>query len=391
MKTKELPIATEQAERNAQFALDLYDLLRSISGNLFFSPFSISTALAMVHAGARGNTAQQMKEVLHLPSDPKDLHEATRSLHRELRDIQKKSRIQLSVANSLWPQTGYPILKEFLKLTDKYYGTSVTPVDYVKATEQARQRINEWVEEKTEHKIKELIAPRLVDALTRLVLVNAVYFKGFWREPFDETDTQDAPFFMAPDETIEAPLMFQRDWFAYADAAALQLLELPYEGKRLSMVILLPSEKDGLPRLEESLSPENLQAWLGKRRTVGVHVYLPRFRMTDSFELSGALSSMGMPDLFDVVKADLTGISQAPGGLRISAAIHKAFVEVSEEGTEAAAATAMIATALSAPTAPPPPPIIFRADHPFLFLIRENETGSILFLGRVVDPTDTGE
>jgi serpin B len=368
-------------EGNTDFAIDLYRELKDTKGNLFFSPYSISTALAMTYAGARENTARQMADVLHFPSGQKEVHPAFGHLETLLNEIQTKGDIHLNVANSLWPQEGYPFLEEYLVLVKKYYGVVITPLDYQRAAEKARKIINQWVEEKTKDKIKNIIPPGVLDALTRLVLVNAIYFKGNWANPFDEKWTKDDTFYLLSGRTIRTPLMAQKRLFAYGEEEFLQVLELPYEGKGLSMIVLLPEEKDGLPQLEKQLTAGNLRMWTSRLRKQKVKVFLPRFKMTSQFSLSKTLAAMGMRDAFNPNKADFSGMDGRLNWLYIGAVIHKAFVDVNEEGTEAAAATAVV---MRIKMAPQPP--TFRADHPFIFLIRENSTGSILFLGRVMDP-----
>ena len=253
----------------------------------------------------------------------------------------------------------------------------ITSVDYGNA-EAACHTINTWVEERTESKIKDLIPSRILDGLTRLVLVNAIYFKGNWASQFDQSLTNDVPFWVTSDKQVQVPMMTQKHEFRYGEGNGLQILELPYAGDDFSMIVLLPREIGGLVKLEESLTVENLGRWVRNLWETEVVVFLPRFEITFPFRLDDTLKSMGMVDAFSG-KADFSGMDKEP--LFISAVLHKAFVAVNEEGTEAAAATAVI-MARGSPSLPP----IFRADHPFVFLIRENSTGSILFLGRVVNP-----
>jgi serine protease inhibitor len=369
---------------NTLFALDLYAELKAVEGNLFFSPYSISTALAMTHAGARGSTEAQMAQVLHFSLGQGRLHPAFASLEAKLKAVQEKGHIQLKVANALWPQEGYAFLEDYLALTKKYYGVLLTPVDY-RETEAARQKINAWVEEQTQDKIKELIRPGILDVLTRLVLVNAIYFKGDWKSQFQPALTKPAPFWVTPREKIQTPTMTQRQRFRYAERDGLQVLELPYAGDDVSMLLLLPEKVDGLGRLEDALTPENLDRWTRPLEEKEVQVFLPKFKESSQFRLEKTLASMGMVDAFEMDKADFSGMDGRKW-LYIAAVIHQAFVEVNEEGTEAAAATAVVIKARSAPGVSRPP-LIFRADHPFVFLMRDNRTGSILFLGRMVNPS----
>jgi serpin B len=367
---------------NTAFALDLYQQLRAPEGNLFFSPYSISTALAMTYAGARGNTEAEMARVLYFDLDRRTqeaLHSAFADLEAHLAQIQAKGDIALHVANALWPQVGYAFLATFLDLCQRCYGVSITPVDYAADSEAARQQINAWVEEKTREKIKELLKPDHVTPLTTLILVNAIYFKGNWASQFDPEDTDDGPFYPLAGDAFKASLMRQKARFGYRGTDDIQVLELPYVGGDLSMLVLLPRERDGLPALEAALTTDNLALWTQRLHATEVQVVLPRFKLSGQFDLGETLKAMGMVDAFGA--ADFSGMT-GQRDLFISAVVHKAFVDVNEEGTEAAAATAV----LMARSIPPPTPV-FRADHPFLFLIRENSSGSILFLGRVVDPT----
>ena len=369
------------ADANTAFAVDLYAKLAEGEGNLFLSPFSISTALAMTYAGARGQTAAQMAKALHFELDQEALHAALGTLARDVGGGEEERGYELSVANALWGQKDYGFLKPFLDLVERHYGAGLRQVDFKEATEPARQAINRWVEEQTRDKIKDLIPRGVLDGTTRMVLANAIYFKGKWASQFKPKRTQDEPFALLGGEKVTVPMMHQTQSFGYAETDDVQLLEMPYVGEEVSMVVLLPKKADGLPALEKALTAERLGEWLSglhMRRTV---VTLPRFSMTSQFSLSDTLRAMGMTDAFDADRADFTGMASSRP-LFISAVLHKAFVDVNEEGTEAAAATGVaIGCAAAGPLT------TFRADHPFLFLIRDKRTGSILFLGRVMNPT----
>ena len=378
---------------NNEFAVQLYAKLRATEGNLFFSPYSISTALAMTYAGARGQTESQMATVLHFPTsagqapgetvlDPAQFHSAFGSIIKDLNQRAEKADFQLSVANALWGQKGYEFLRDFLQLVRARYGGRLTELDFVRATEAARKTINTWVEKKTNNKIKELIKPGVLDAMTRLVLTNAIYFKGNWARQFKEDQTRPEPFTLLSGEKVDVPMMNQTAEFGYMEAEDFQALELPYVDNELSMIILLPRQIDSLPEFERTLKPENLSQWLDKVHRREVVVSVPKFKMTSQFSLASVLKSMGMTDAFSATAADFSGIT---GGrdLFISAVIHKAYVDVNEEGTEAAAATAVTMRLTSVGPSQTP---VFRADHPFLFLIRDNQSGSILFIGRVMNP-----
>jgi len=375
------------AKDNSAFAVDLYQKLCESDGNIFFSPYSISTALAMTYAGARGNTEKQMAKTLKFSLGQKKLHAAFAVIEKNLNALSKAGNVKLSVANSLFPQSGYKFLDAYTALIKKHYGVTITPVNYKSATEQARKTINKWVEKKTQDKIKELIQPKILDTLTRLVLVNAIYFKGNWKTQFKKSKTKKAPFHLTAKKTIQVPTMTQKHKFRYAETKTLKLLELPYQGSELSMIILLPKKVDGLKQLESALSVTNLKSWTKRLRDKEVRVFLPKFKMTSMFSLGDSLAAMGMPEAFDDKKANFAGMDGKPDWLYIAAVIHKAFVEVNEEGTEAAAATAGIMKGRGVSLGPP----TFRADHPFIFMIKEIHTGGILFMGRVTDPTKTGE
>jgi len=381
--TRALPMVVKG---NAAFALNLYGELRGKEGNLFFSPHSLSTALAMTYAGARGNTARQMAEALQFSLDREQLHPAFAALQARFQAVQDRGEVRLSVANALWAQQGYAFLEEYLARVEEHYGVRISAVDYVQDAEGARTRINAWVEEKTENKINDLIPPGVLTALTRLILVNAIYFKGNWASQFDPGFTYEAPFWMTPDHEVAVPMMSQQGQFGYAEWDELQALEMPYVGHELSLVVLLPREAGELAELEDALNPETLERWTKSLRKREVQVFFPRFKITAQFLLNHSLANLGMVDAFDMNKADFSGMDGLANWLYIAAVLHKAFIEVAEEGTEAAASTAVVMELRSLPLPPP----TFRADRPFLFLIRETRTGSILFLGRMVQPVPEG-
>ena len=376
--------AIEQGDN--QFAMDLYAQLdREQPGkNLFFSPISISLALTMTAAGANGQTQSEMGKVLHLDADLAQAHAHYHRLLEQWNAVGKKRAYQLRVANRLWGQQGYPIRPEFLALTRQQYGAEMVLLNFVQA-EAARQEINRWVESQTNDKIKNLIPSGAIDALTRLVLTNAVYFKGDWVKQFDVKNTREQDFTVSAERKVKTPLMQQKAAFGYAEEETFQALEMPYAGRELSMVVLLPKEIDGLPELEKAITANKLASLLPKLQNREVITYMPKFKMEASFGLKPTLEKLDMKRAFSR-DADFSGIS-GQKDLCISAVIHKAYVDVNEEGTEAAAATAVVIRAMAAPRLPDPVPV-FRADHPFLFLIRDTTTGSILFMGRLTNPTN---
>jgi serpin B len=370
------------ADNNA-FAFDLYARLASEQGNLFLSPASISTALAMTYAGARGQTADEMARTLHFQVDQEHLHPACAALLRGWQGEGKKRAYQLSVANALWGQKGLGFLPAFLDLTHKNYGAGLVEIDFVGNPTLARKTINDWVEQQTQQKIKDLLQPAHITPFTRLVLTNAIYFKGDWARAFTKGMTTQQDFHVTPDQKVKVPLMHQRKSYNYLAGDDFQALELPYAGNELSMIVLLPRKLDGLAALEKTMTADRFATLARQLKPAQVDLFLPRFKMTKDFSLGTTLAAMGMPSAFSPERADFSGMTSEEK-LFISHVIHKAFVDVNEEGTEAAAATAVI---LARPAAAPVHDFqTFRADHPFLFLIRDNQSGSILFLGRVSNP-----
>jgi len=381
------PVDVGAAVRDANaFAFDLYQRIRTGDGNIIFSPYSISTALAMTYAGARGETESQMAKTLHFALVQRRLHAAMSKMMGDLNARARTGVCDLVVANRLWGQTGQRFLPWFLTLTEKRYGAGMELVDFERDTERARQDINAWVERQTRKRIRNLLARGVLTPATRLVLTNAIYFKGAWSRPFLKRLTLEEPFRVTSSSTVRARMMRQTARFGYAESRGMQVLEMPYEGDNLAMVVVLPRAVGGLRKLEGSISAARLASWVSGLRAQKVEVILPRFTATRDLDLSTTLAAMGMPDAFDPNEADFSGMD-GTGELYISKVIHKAFVEVNEEGTEAAAATAVVV----APTGLPPRhqkrPPVFRADRPFLYLIRDVNSGAILFIGRVTDPT----
>jgi serine protease inhibitor len=383
---KPVPAADRTAvvEGNNAFAFALYGQLRNRNGNLFFSPESISTALAMAYAGARGDTASEMAKTLHFTLPQQHLNPAMGALLSDLNAVHDGH--QLSVANALWAQQGYTFLDDFLQLLKTDYGAGLNQVDFKGATEAARLTINRWVEQKTQDKIKDLLQPGTLAPSTRLVLTNAIYFKGDWQTQFDKAQTRDEDFYPSQLQTKQVAFMHRADSFSYFDGGTFQVLEIPYKSKELSLIVLLPKDRSGLPALEQSLTASNTQQWLSQLvQRDKVIVALPKFKSTQQFELGATLGAMGMAQAFSG-SADFSGMT-GKRDFAISEVIHKAYIDVNEEGTEAAAATAVgfRALAMRGPVEQPP---VFRADHPFIFLIRDNRSSSILFMGRMADPVN---
>jgi len=367
-------------DANNQFAFDLYsELDKSEQGNIFYSPYSISAALAMTYEGAEGQTADEMKSVFHFP-ESNVLRPNFAAIYNE---INKKNKpYKLSTGNALWAQYDYTFLEEYTNRVEQYYGGKVANVDFIKETEKSRQTINSFIEEQTNKKIIDLIPKGILNPSTVLVLTNAIYFKGTWEWEFDKSDTHEQDFKITPEDVVKTPMMYMKNdktKFNYADAGDLQILELPYKGEDISMLILLPSEN--LESIEPFLNSEKLKEYKNQMQDTKLDaIYLPKFEFDSKYFMKETLSAMGMPLAFSS-SADFSGMD-GTRSLFIDKVIHQAYVKVDEEGTEAAAATAVIMTESAAI-----PRNVFRADHPFIFIIQEKETGNILFMGRVTDPT----
>ncbi len=376
---------TALVDGNNAFAFNLYQVLKQSGGNLFYSPYSISEALAMTYAGARGETEKDMAEALDFTLSQDRLHPAFNSL-----DLQLKQRGQgaagkngtgfkLDVANAIWGQKGYQFLAQYLDILAQNYGVGLRIVDFIKQTEQSRVTINQWVSDQTEGKIKDLIPPGVINDLTRLVLTNAVYFNAAWQYPFNDKATSDGLFYLLDGGNVTVPMMKQTESLGYAKGANYEAVELPYSGQELSMVILLPQAGEFEP-FENSLDAGLVKTIISQLEKNDVSLTMPKFEYESSFSLKQALSTLGMGVAF-TSDADFSGMD-GNHDLLIQDVLHKAFVSVDEAGTEAAAATAVIVGLTSMPVQPTQVTV----DRPFLFLIRDIATGSIIFMGRVLNP-----
>jgi len=371
---------------NNAFAFDLYQALREEDDNLFYSPYSISLALAMTYAGARSETAQQMADTLcfSLPQD--HLHPAFNSLDIEMAQRGEGAQgkdgegFRLNIVNAIWGQKDYKFLAEFLDVLAEDYGAGLRILDFASAPEESRVTINNWVSDQTEGRIEDLIPQGLINALTRLVLTNAIYFNAAWQYPFEEDITDDGAFYLLKGNEITVPMMRQTESFGYAEGDGYRAIELPYDGRELSMVILLPA-RDRFESFEASLDAQQVDAIMGSLAQREINLTIPRFEFESDFGLKETLTALGMPVAFSA-DADFSGMT-GNRDLFITDVIHKASVSVDEAGTEAAAATAVVMEL----TAVPDMPIDVNVDHPFIFLIRDIETGAILFVGHVVDPS----
>jgi serpin B len=378
----------ELVEGNSAFALDLYQALRGTEGNLFYSPHSISAALAMTYAGARAKTEEEMASTLHYTLPQGQLHPAFNGLDQELAGRGEGAQgkdgkgFRLNIVNAIWGQDGYPFLPQFLDTLARNYGAGLRIVDFVNATEAARLTINDWVSEQTEGRIEDLIPPDSIDAATRLVLTNAIYFNAAWAEPFVEDLTRDGAFHLLDGSEVVVPMMSQTTSHRYAQGDGYQAVEMAYDGQELSMLILLP-EEGSFEAFEQALDVGRVEAIVKDLGYQQVALTLPSFEFDTKFSLGKTLAEMGMPLAFSS-SADFSGMT-GTRELFISQVIHQAFVSVDEAGTEAAAATAVMMKLSAAPGAP----VEVRVDHPFVFFIRDNATGAILFAGRVVNPASS--
>jgi len=379
------------ARSSNAFGLDLYRRVRVKPGNLILSPASISIALTMTWGGARGETAEQMRRVLHFEGTVDDLRATAGHLALALQDPERP--VTFRIANQLFAEKTYELQREFVEKTRSAFGAPLELLDFRQAPEASRSIINRWVEEKTEERIEDLVPPGGITADTRLALVNAIYFLGDWEEPFAREATRPAPFHLSALESIDVPTMHRQGRFGIVHREGLTALELPYArsgAAGLSMVVLVPDAVDGLEALEAALEAGKLEELLAALTLDEVRLALPRLEVSPgaSLALAEDLRQMGMPLAFDPARADFRGIADPPDAADrpvIGEVFHKGFVKVDEKGTEAAAATAVIMQRAGAALAPAPVREL-KVDHPFLLLIRDQSSGLILFLGRVTDP-----
>jgi serpin B len=371
---------------NSAFAFDLYQQLKDKEGNLFYSPYSISLALAMTYGGARTETEEQMADALRFSLPQNRLHPAFNALALALDSRGEGAQgkdgegFRLNIVNAIWGQRDYPFLGDFLDLLAVNYGAGLRVLDFIGATEESRVTINDWVSDQTEGRIKDLIPAGAITTITRLVLTNAIYFNAAWEYPFEKDMTEDGIFYRLDGSEVTVPMMSQKETFGYGEGDGYQAVELPYDGNELSMVILLPAS-GRFGAFEEALDAAQVDGIIGGMEHRQVILTMPRFEFDSSFSLKEALSAMGMPLAFSEM-ADFSGMT-GNRDLFIMDVVHKAFVSVDEEGTEAAAATAVI---MGETAMPPSEAVEVTIDRPFIFLIRDIETGAILFVGRTLDP-----
>ena len=377
-------------DANNNFAFDIYEKLTSENSeddNLFLSPFSISSAFALTYEGAKGETADQIGSVFYFPDNIENLRNGYLDFNTGINAGDPE--YDLEVANALWAEETYQFLEDYINTAETYYSAETTNLDFINQPEESRVTINDWVAEKTNNKIEDLIPEGMIDSLTRLVITNAIYFKGTWVLQFDENMTAEADFTTPSGEIVTVDMMKRTDddaIYGYAETDDLQVLEMPYEnetGKKLSMIVLLPKDND-LQEAEDALNEGEFEEIVGSIESQQVKVYFPKFKLETEYLLSDTLIDMGMPAAFTSA-ADFSGMDGATG-LYISDVVHKAFIEVNEEGTEAAAATAVVFAKGMSPEEETIP--VFRADHPFIFMIQDDETGNILFIGRISNPAE---
>lgn len=371
------------AANNNAFAFDLYQkVAEKEQGNIFFSPFSISTALAMTYAGAVGQTATEMQKTLRFGPNEPEFHFAYGD-YLGLLNENAKGHITLNIANRLWAEKHYNLSPEYKKLNKRAYNSPVEKIDFMNQPEESRNTINAWVEEKTEERIKDLLSSGSVNVDTRLVITNAIYFKGDWLYQFKKKNTKDKKFYLADGEKIKVPFMHYRGALSYWYQTDYQLIKLPYKGSKQSMVVALPNEGVSVTDVEKQVKSSSF-SHLSESYKPQVELALPKFNMTQPLALGITLQQMGMPTAFSN-RADFSQMTGTTNNLAISDVFHKAFIQVDEEGTEAAAATAVVVV-LTSTNAPEPKPIQFTVNRPFLFYIIDDETQSILFMGRIMKP-----
>lgn len=369
---------------NTQFALDLYAKVSGDDDNVFFSPFSVSEALAMVSAGAGGATAEQILKTLHLDQEKDAPHPAFNALDTRLMNLGEKplkedsEPFQLTVANSIWGQSGEDFKADFINALGENYGAGLSTLDFATAPEPSREEINKWVEDKTQERIKDLLPEGSITSDTRMVLTNAIYFKASWMANFQKEQTKPGDFTLRDGSKVETDLMHQQSSFKYAEMDGFKAISLPYDGGDASMLVLLPED---LEKFEEDLNAETLSSTVSALEQKTVNLTLPKFEYTVPLTLTQTLQDMGMVDAFSE-GADFSGMTD-DGNISISDVVHKAFVAVDEDGTEAAAATGVAMRTTSMPV----DPAKFTADKPFIFVIRDNQSGSVLFMGRMANPS----
>lgn len=372
----------ETVQGNNGFAFGIFEQIEKEGENVFFSPYSISSALAMTYTGAEGTTQKEMQKVFGFSENKKAQAKDYHLLNKHLDTLSDK-KVELNVANSLWCQEDFNFLENFLNINKKYYQAGIKKVDFKNNHPGARKQINQWVEQNTDNKIKDLIQEDMLSPSVRLVLANAIYFKGMWEYPFDKSKTRPETFYMSEDHRKKIPFMHGSVSVNYYEDELAQVIELPYAGEDLSMMILLPQEVSGIHKLQSKLDECLYREYQESMFSKKVEVWFPKFKVETQYNLNDPLMNLGMKSAFSK-GADFSGMT-GEKELFISDVAHKAFVEVSEEGTEAAAATGAVMSKTSLVKK-----VEFKADHPFIYLIKDNRTGAILFMGRMNEPVYSG-
>ena len=380
-KTGKVNNLSEKAAASVNaFTFEIYKTVGKSGGNMFISPYSISSALAMTYAGARGTTEKEMEKVLHIDSS---LHKSMAALISELNSV-PAATAKMNTANAIWPAKQEKLLAEYVQTVRENYKAALTPLNYASSPAKAAKTINSWVEKHTNGKIKDIISDGLLRKDTPMVLTNAVYFKSEWLNKFEPSNTMISPFWTTQQNSVSAVMMNKTDDdINYIKTNELEAIEIPYKDRRFSMLVMLPDKSSSLQNLESKLTQENLDKLTLAMKPERVKMFIPKFKEEQTFELANILSVMGMPSAFDGRKADFSAMN-GKHNMYIGNVVHKTFIEVGEEGTEAAAATAVIMMKSSMP--PIDPPIIFRAERPFVYMIRDNNSGAVIFIGRYTKP-----
>jgi len=374
-------VAENVVNANTLFSADVYNLYNEEEKNIFFSSYSISSALTMTYEGAKGQTAEEMKKVLHLPSDKNITRSDFRTINEEI-NAENKS-FQLSVVNALWAQEEYPFIEDYFTIVDTYYGGKVSNLNFANNAESSRKEINDWVEQQTSNRIKNLLSKGSVSPSTKLILTNAIYFKGDWNNKFKTRYTEKEKFMLSSGQEVNVLMMHKTSYYNYGETNNVQILEMDYEGREISMLVILPKENSDV--IDKDIDGKTIREWQDSVGRAKVEVSFPKFKFETEYSMANDLQQMGMSAAFNPTMADFTGMTTKEE-LFISQVVHKTFVEVTEEGTEAAAATAVSMMASSAGPGEPEEIKVFKADHPFIFIIQQKDSGNILFMGKVNNP-----
>ena len=367
---------------NNQFAIDYYNQLDKENKNIFFSPFSISTAIAMTYEGTDGKTAEEIRKVFYFPQNNEQRKSSFAKIYNTLNNELKNEKITLNIANAIWKEKEYTFKKDFLETINKYYYGKTNSVDFKNAPEPSRKKINEWVEKQTNNKIQKLIPGGVISTYTKMVLTNAIYFKGKWTNLFEQKNTKEKDFLVSEDKNVKTQMMYQTDNFKYYEDTNFQYLQMNYKGNKISMLVILPKDKNGKTIYDFNIpTAKKIPNVINSLKTKEVKINFPKIELRTNYSLKKDLQKMGMKEVF-TNNANFSKMDPK-NKLKVSEIYHKTYLKVDEEGTEAAAATAIV---IAGTTSVPLPPKVFNANHPFAFIIKENKTGEILFIGKIVNP-----